>query len=686
MKFVVKAVSFVFLFLWCYNAWSGPLRKTIDVPAYRGTVSGYLDLIETHSEALFSYNPSYLPTDSIIREEAVSDKLSNILGYVFPENILYKESGNYVILKRKKVLQPKKTVATAQAPKEKKYVITGRVVNSLTGEVISEAVVYDHDRLTSTITDQEGYYSLTVSANNDFIPLSISKNSFVDTLIIVEPYESETGQIDLKPILPVTIEGPKIKQLTPSTDSNRVERVGLVQLVVADEAFTKTNGQGVQITRPAQISFLPMIGSNRSMGGLVENNLSVNVLAGYSGGVKGLEIGGLVNITRFDVEGLQLAGLGNITGGTVSGVQIGGFFNNNRGTIKGVQIAGFQNIVMDTVTGIQVAGFVNVLKGQMDGYQIAGFTNITTQDVTGMQLAGFLNIAKGNVDLLQVAGFGNMGADVGGGQVSGFYNHADGNVGGGQLTGFSNYANGNVGGWQAAGFTNTARGNVDGGQISGFSNFADSVNALQAAGFMNVASGEIKGAQIAGFINIAEQVSGFQLAPFNFADSATKGVPIGVFSFVKNGFHAVSYTASESLPMYFSFRTGVDRFYNIFSIAQNPFAEDAYGAFGYGLGTMKRSTNRKWSRTFEMEMLQLRSANGGKLNYNSLYETRLKVGRHFGKAFMIQAGPHWAIHHRDRFENNLPTRINPFGERTYSLGDTEWSTWVGGSLSLSLIF
>lgn len=684
MRFMVRVASLCTAMLLSALVFAGPLKKTIEVPAFKGSISQYLDLIETHSSFVFSYNPRYLPIDSVIRKEAVSDKLGNILKSILPENIAFSESGDYVILKKGKTSKPRNKPVESSAPKEKKYVITGRVVNSLTGEVISEAVVYDHDRLVSTITDQQGYYSLTVSASNDFIPLSISKNSFFDTLIIVEPYEGETGEIDLKPIQPVLLEGPKLQRIEPHQDSNRVQNVGVVRLMVPQEAFAKTNSQGVQLSRPAQVSFLPMIGTNRSMGGLVENNFSLNLLAGYSGGVKGIEIGGLVNITRFDVEGLQLAGLGNITGGTVSGIQIGGFFNNNRGTIKGVQIAGFQNIVMDTVTGIQVAGFVNVLKGKMDGYQLAGFTNITTQDVTGMQLSGFINIARGNVDLVQASGFGNIGHDVGGGQISGFFNTAFGDVGGGQLTGFANVAKGSVKGWQAAGFSNVANGNVDGGQISGFSNVADSVNALQIAGFMNIAAGEIKGAQIAGFINIAQHVSGIQFAPFNFADSAS-GVPIGVFSFVKQGYHTFTYSASETFPALLSFRTGVDKFYNIFSIGQNPFSSSPYGALGIGFGSMKRF-NDKWSRTWELESLQMRSDFSNRINYNSLYELRIKAGLHLGKAFLIQVGPHWAVHHRDVLEGNRPQLINPFGFKEYQLGDTEWVGWPGASLNLSLVF
>jgi len=661
---------------------AGPLKKEVSLPAYRGSLENYLVLIEDHSNVLFSYNPSYVPTDSVIDKGATTARLNDLLLELLPMGYSFSESGDYVIIKPQK--RDKKDSPLANpTPKEKKYVITGRVVNSQTGEVVSEAVVYDHDRLTSTMTDQQGYYSLTVSANNDFIPLYISKNSYFDTLIIIEPYETSVEQVGLKPIEPASVQVSEIPQIQLS-DSNRVQEIGVVKWVVPDKAFAKTNGQYLQKTRPAQISFLPMIGTNRQMGGLVENNFSLNILAGYSGGVKGVEVGGLVNITRFDVKGLQIAGLGNITGGTVSGVQVGGFFNNNRGNINGVQISGFYNLVMDTVEGIQVAGFVNALNGHMDGFQIAGFSNLTTKDVSGIQLAGFGNVANGDVDLLQVSGFGNIGRNVGGGQIAGFGNMAMGNVGGGQLSGFSNLAAGDVEGWQATGFMNVATGTVNGGQISGFMNIADSVGALQVTGFMNLSTGEIKGAQIAGFLNVAKKVSGLQIAAFNFADSAT-GIPIGLFSFVKTGFHSVGYSASESMSTIISFKTGVDRFYNIISIANSAYPDRNFSALGLGFGSMKRYNDR-WSRTWEFEAFQLKSHFSNSIEYNALYELRIKAGIHLGKRIILQAGPHWAVNSRDKLINNDPELINPYGLQTYVLGDTEWTNWPGGSVNLSISF
>lgn len=649
MKLTAAVISlFIFFNLQCYA--DGSLRNNVELPLFTGKISAYLDLIENNSNALFSYNPHKIPADSIINKTAIKTKISTCLKDVFGEAFDFIESGQYIIIKPNKKIIGSGQI-NSKPNSDKKYVIKGRVVNSITGEVISEAIVYDNDRLISTTTNHEGIYNLTVSAKNEFIPISIKKDNYYDTLILVEPYEEIPDEIDLKPYIKASaISTGQISKLS-ARDSNRVENVGLVTVIVPKQAFENTNYHEIEIQRSAQISFLPGMGSNRQLGGMVENNISLNILAGYSGAVNGLEIGGLVNVTRQNVNGAQIAGLGNITGGVVSGFQLGGFFNNNRGNINGVQVAGFYNLVLDTVKGIQIAGFTNVLHGKMDGIQISGFSNVTTQDVDGVQLTGFSNVAIGNVDMIQVAGFSNYGKNVGGGQISGFGNMALGSVGGGQLSGFMNIAGSDIGGWQAA-------------------------------GFMNVAGGQVKGGQLAGFINVAKTVKGLQLAPFNFADSSS-GISIGFFSFVRTGYHALGYTYNETFPMAFSFKTGVDKFYNIFSYSINT-NENIVG-LGYGLGTLKRFKNKLF-RSWEYEAIQMRSTNVSQFEFNMLSQLRLNIGYEITPWLNLHAGPHYAMHIRDVLPDNYPPLQNPFNTENYILGNTEWSQWLGGQVGLQIEF
>lgn len=177
--------------------------------------------------------------------------------------------------------------------------------------------------------------------------------------------------------------------------------------------------------RPAQLSFLPPLSTNGLESHQVVNNLSINLIAGYQGGLEGLEMGGFANILRHDMKGLQLAGFGNNVFGQTLGTQISGFYNYSHGTCVGAQLAGFANVVTDSAWAFQAAGFSNVVTGDFKGAQLSGFTNTTVGKMKGTQLAGFANIAVDSMVGTQVAGFANIAAgDVKGMQASGFINVA----------------------------------------------------------------------------------------------------------------------------------------------------------------------------------------------------------------------------------------------------------------------
>ena len=94
---------------------------------------------------------------------------------------------------------------------------------------------------------------------------------------------------------------------------------------------------------------------------------------------------------------------------------------------------------------------------------------------------------------------------------------------------------GNATGWQFSGFTNITVGRVDGWQLSGFLNYADEV---------------VRGHQIA-LINIAQN---------------SRATPFGLLSYVhQNGYRRLELSTDEVNTTNLTFRTGVQRFYNIFT-------------------------------------------------------------------------------------------------------------------------
>ncbi len=202
--------------------------------------------------------------------------------------------------------------------------------------------------------------------------------------------------------------------------------------------FAQEKTENAEKSIPFQISLIYPLGTNGTESGKISNNFSLNMIAGYCGGLKGLEIAGVSNFNNHNVTGLQIAGFSNINRAEMMGCQISGFCNYNQKTSKGLLIAGFSNTIIDSSVSSQISGFSNVVIGSFKGFQISGFGNYVQDNVLGSQITGFANIALGNTDGFQLAGFTNITTkDLIGAQVSGFFNYAE-KIKGFQL-GFINY-------------------------------------------------------------------------------------------------------------------------------------------------------------------------------------------------------------------------------------------------------
>ncbi|RLD78015.1 MAG: hypothetical protein DRJ10_11010, partial [Bacteroidetes bacterium] len=527
--------------------------------------------------------------------------IGEIIKELFDDEISAMETGNYLILKKNDPRE--KEESDTNKPKQKiKYQITGYIYNTKTGEKLSNTTIYQIGQTNSVLTGLNGYYSLTVSTKDDNIGLAFSKKEYQDTIIVIEP-ANRAITIGLNPVnkVPDIIEA---KGIETDTSKVELENLPVVKFAVPKKQFSLSENLKFLEKQHFQVSILPNLGTNRLMSGNVENNISLNILGGYSHSVKGFEIGGLLNIVRNDVKWAQIAGLGNITGGQTSGVQIAGLVNNNRKSVTGWQLAGITNIVFDTIKGVQLAGIVNVLKGKMNGVQISGIANYTDQNVDGVQLTGFLNYAQKDVKFAQVAGFTNIGQNVGGAQI--------------------------------AGFSNVSTGKVGGVQISGFANFADTVKSAQLSGFMNISKKEIAGIQISTFLNVAQKVKGVQLAFLNIADTVS-GASIGFLSFVRKGYHQGEISANELFYTNFSFKTGTKRFYNILTAGIDP-VDTEFWTIGYGIGT-EFTSKKHFFFGIDLTANQLNERSKEFENINLLTKMDLNFGWSIFKKSAITFGP-----------------------------------------------
>ncbi|MBP9924477.1 MAG: carboxypeptidase-like regulatory domain-containing protein [Cyclobacteriaceae bacterium] len=239
----------------------------------------------------------------------------------------------------------------------------------------------------------------------------------------------------------------------------------------------------------------------------------------------------------------------NIFGGYSLGtrqIELGFFFNLDRGDVSWLQIAGFGNAVGGKVYGIQAAGFANVNGGETEAVQLAGFANTNLGNTRGVQVAGLANTNLGNMNGVQVAGLSNV-------------------------TSMPSQ------GVQVAGFGNVQIGDYVGSQF---------------AGVTNIATEKITGSQISALFNHGKEVRGTQIGLINYADTLG-GVPIGLISIVKKGYHKIELSADEIFYTNLAFRTGVKKFYSQLMVGFKPTqsiepTDTSVWTFGYGLGTSPR--------------------------------------------------------------------------------------------------
>lgn len=229
-------------------------------------------------------------------------------------------------------------------------------------------------------------------------------------------------------------------------------------------------------------------------------------------------------------------------------IELGFFVNMDRGDVSWLQVAGFGNLVGRNVYGIQAAGFANVNGGETKAVQLAGFANTNLGESRGVQVAGFANTNLKSVNGVQVAGF-------------------------------SNVTIGNSRGAQIAGLGNIQVGDYRGSQI---------------AGLTNIATEKISGSQISVLFNHGRRVQGTQIGLINYADTLG-GVPIGLLSIVKSGYHKIELSADEVFYTNLAFRSGVRKFHTMLMAGFKPQqslnpSDSSVWTFGYGLGTARKLT------------------------------------------------------------------------------------------------
>jgi hypothetical protein len=441
----LKTISIVFLVLVCHVSLAQTiLNKNLTINVSHQRLDDVLEIISNKGSFYFSYNSSIIKKDSLVSLSATDRTVKYILDQLFTTGYEYKESGNYLIIRRAPI---KITLVTSKAATENKFfVVSGYVLDNETGYMLPDASIYEKTLLASALTNQNGFFKVRLKNNAKTAALTVSKEFYEDTTVTIEPKFDQQISIAIMPVstndritivrpedyflpdsLKITVESDQA--VTTYTyvrvDSGTVEKTGMGKFLLSSKQRVQTlNLKKFFTERPFQLSLTPGLSTHGSMSPQVINNLSLNIFGGYSGGVDGVELGGLFNIDKKDVKYLQAAGLFNVVGGSVKGVQLAGINNTVLDSVNGFQAAGINNHVVNKFSGFQVAGVYNHVADSVKGFQAAGVGNFAMGKVSGTQIAGVANFANRGIRGTQIAGVVNYAKKLNGVQI-GLINIAD---------------------------------------------------------------------------------------------------------------------------------------------------------------------------------------------------------------------------------------------------------------------
>ncbi|MEO8822243.1 MAG: STN and carboxypeptidase regulatory-like domain-containing protein, partial [Ginsengibacter sp.] len=355
------------------------LDRNISIQVERQRLDNVLEQISNKGNFYFSYNSNIIKRDSLVSLSVSNKTIQQVLELLFSDKYEFKQSGNYIIIRRKPIKAS--IVSTQEISADKFYTVSGYVIDNLSGNKISDASIYEKRLLVSTLTDDNGYFQLKLKTKNKEVVLTVSKELYGDTTISIRPKYNQELTITISPALitqtfvtisPKDFHAPdslKLRLITDSAitdylylkkDSARLEKTAAAMFLLSYKQKIQSLNLSKYFTeRPFQVSVTPGLSTHGRLNSQVINSFSLNIFGGYSGGLNGVEIGGLFNLDKKEIRGFQAAGIFNLTGGNVTGMQI----------------AGINNTIINDLSGLQVAGINNYAKGKVKGLQISGIYN-----------------------------------------------------------------------------------------------------------------------------------------------------------------------------------------------------------------------------------------------------------------------------------------------------------------------
>lgn len=356
------------------------LYREVNMPAVAGEQLGsLLNRVGRQHHFHFSYDSRLVPADRPVSAPLFKGTLARYLQKILGEGFTIRETAGYVIIR----YAPEAMQLDAMLEKEagRTPYAKGFIKDARTQRALENVSVYERNLLVSTLSDKRGYFELPVKRSGEEVWLTISKEHYRDTTVVLLPA--------------IRIHAPgstgRYRYYPEEEGGNKLDGTAFGRFFISSrQRLQRVNLGGFFAYSPYQVSLTPGLSSHGMFNSQIINEFSLNLLGGYTAGVNGVEIAAGFNINQKDSRHVQLAGAFNLVGRNADGVQVAGGANVVLGRMSGVQLAGALNQA-GTLSGVQVAGAANLSRGRT-GTQLAGVLNIGGK-VTGVQISALVNVA-----------------------------------------------------------------------------------------------------------------------------------------------------------------------------------------------------------------------------------------------------------------------------------------------------
>lgn len=274
----------------------------------------------------------------------------------------------------------------------------------------------------------------------------------------------------------------------------------------------------------------------------------------------------------------------------------------------------------------------------------------------------------------------------------------NGGLNGVEIGSILNYNKGDVRGFQLSGVSNFNTGYSRGFLLSGVSTMClDSASGLFISGVLNYTNQNLKGFQLA-TVNIANDISGFQLGVFNYArklkgaqlgvinilNNGTEGLPIGLFSIVKNGYFELEFTGGEVIYANLNYKMGVEKLYSIYKAGYSSFKNNPVYSVGFGFGSNVFLSD-KHGINIDVTSNSIAYNNKWNSKLNLLNKVDLNYKFHVSEKLSLLIGPSINLYvTKEKVDNEFGTLNIPYSVYTHEWSGGKVQMWFGLNAGLAL--